>query len=71
MTIPGPTAARQRAVVVLPDGRTGRLIYWPIPPSVRTSRRRTGGTKAKVQLPSGAVIAVAPGEVTILEEVDA
>jgi hypothetical protein len=53
--------AQRRGVVRLPDGRTGRLIYWPIAPDKRRAPRGRGkgGARAKVQLPSGAVVTVA------------
>lgn len=63
-------AAKARAVVRLADGRTGRLIYWPLPVSARKdgpARHGTRGARARVQLPSGAVLSVDPAEVTVVE----
>lgn len=63
-------AAKARAVVRLPDGRTGRLIYWPLPVSARKdgpARHGTRGARARVQLPSGAVISVDPTDVTVVD----
>jgi hypothetical protein len=54
----GVALAHQRAVVTLLDGRTGRLIYWP--PGHGCGRK---GARPKVQLPSGAVLAVHTWEV--------
>lgn len=45
------TDAQQRALVRLPDGRTARLLSVP-------GARRANGAKARVQLPSGAVLSV-------------
>jgi hypothetical protein len=50
--------ASARRLVVLPDGRTGRLVYWP----PRDPRRRTKGAKAKVQLPSGQYVSLPPDQ---------
>lgn len=45
--------AERRAVVHLDDGRTGRLLCIPA-----ISNRRSAGAKARVVIPSGAVVSV-------------
>lgn len=69
-------AAKARAVVRLPDGRTGRLLYWPIPDNDRISDpfavrrdRHTRGARARVELPGGAIVSVDLDDVTIVEPV--
>ena len=63
--------AQNRAVVRLADGRTARLLYWPIAVDSRrndpTQPRRRRGAKARVLLPSGAVITVPTDQVTPIE----
>jgi hypothetical protein len=46
-------AAKNRRIVRLADGRSGRLFYWP-----GSKRTRGGGRRAKIMLPSGAYIVV-------------
>lgn len=43
-------AAKTRATVALADGRTGELIYWPIPVGERRPGvgKRRAGNKARV-----------------------
>lgn len=51
------------AVVRLPDGRTARLVFVPNLDAKRRVSRRKGkhpGNKAKVKLPSGAVLSIDP-----------
>jgi hypothetical protein len=62
-------AAKARAVVRLPDGRTGRLIYWPLPISARKdgpARHGTRGARARVQLWGNVVVSVDTDDVTVL-----
>lgn len=47
-------AARDRAVVVLDDGRMATLHYWPNP----NPAKRRQGCSARVQLTSGAWLSV-------------
>ena len=53
-----------RRPVRLRDGRTGRLVYWPS----SSRHHRSSGRKAKVRLPSGAIVGVWPDELTVIEE---
>ena len=66
---PTPGWAKARRPVRLADGRTGRLVYWPVPAGERRTRpRRHHGGKAVVLLPSGAHVSADPTTVTTLEE---
>lgn len=59
--------AAQGAVVRLPDGRSARLLFVPNLDAKQRVSRRNGkhpGNKAKVRLPSGAVLSIDP---TLLE----
>jgi len=58
----GIVAAQKRAVVALPDGRTGRLVCAP----ARNSGHHSRGGKARVQLPSGRYLSVALDQLTIV-----
>lgn len=58
--------AQRRAVVRLPDGRTGRLIYWPAPNHRPNGTGRVGAL-ARIQLPSGAVISAHPDTIQLTE----
>lgn len=55
----GVALAKARSVVRLPDGRTGRLVYFP--PGHGHPRR---GRKAVVLLPSGRFLSIPTEEVT-------
>lgn len=60
-----PGDAKARALVRLPDGRTGRVFYVPV------ENRRHGGSKgarARVRLPGGAVISVDPADLTLVPD---
>jgi hypothetical protein len=62
-----PAMAKARVVVRLPDGRTGRLIYWPLPKAQRRHHQRgASATHAKVQLPSGAILTVSADTIQAL-----
>lgn len=58
-------AAAARAHVRLPDGRTGQLLYWPLPATRRRGRRPSSGGRPKILLGSGAVLTVHPADITI------
>jgi hypothetical protein len=60
-------AAKARAVVRLPDGRTGRLWYWPMDVTQRSSGRRHARMRAVVCLPSGAFVNADPAELQLQE----
>lgn len=66
MIAPTPTFrhAKNRALVSLPDGKTGRLIFLPGGHSQTVNQ----GRKARVQLHSGAWVSIDPNLLTILEE---
>ena len=49
-------AAKARAVVRLPDGRTGRLWYWPMHPEQRSTGRRHARARAVILLDAGAYL---------------
>jgi hypothetical protein len=71
MTAPTVTArdARDRRSVRLPDGRTGRVLYVPIPSTARhTHTQRSPGAKARVVLPSGVVRSVDPALLVLVDE---
>ena len=53
--------AVERRIVVLPDGRTGRLLSVP-----GQSSHRSSGAKARVQLSSGAVLSFAMSDLRVL-----
>jgi hypothetical protein len=54
--------AKARAIVVLRDGRTARLVYWP---GSRGPHRRGG--RPKVLLPSGAYVAIDTADIHHVE----
>lgn len=56
------TDAKARAVVVLADGRSARLVSLPGP------RRRKTGARARVQLPSGAFLSVPVDSIVLADE---
>jgi hypothetical protein len=56
-------AAAARAPVRLVDGRTGRLLMWP----AGRDARRSQGAKARVLLPSGAVLFIPTTDVLEVE----
>jgi hypothetical protein len=68
--------AQARATVRLNDGRLATLRWWPAEtvkdrprrPHDRIGPHRSQGAKAKVELPSGAVITVDPAAVTLWYE---
>lgn len=60
----GVWLAKTRAIVQLADGRTGRLISWPIPPEERRKPVRSLGRRAKVELAGGAMVSVRPEHVS-------
>lgn len=62
--IPTFTHAKNRALVALPDGRTGRLFRLP---GGRTETKNIG-RNARVQLPSGAIVSVPVDELIIIPE---
>lgn len=66
----GVAAASRRAVVLLPDGRTGRLFYFPVPIDERRVLTRHRGMRARVLLHEDAVVSVAPEDVRLLEVFD-
>lgn len=60
---PSYADAKNRRPVRLPDGRTARLIYLPGGASARVSV----GARARVLLPSGAVLSVDPLTLVVTE----
>lgn len=58
---PRTVDAAERRVIRLPDGRTGRLLSVPA-----HSSQVSAGAKARVVLPSGAVISVALSELVVV-----
>jgi hypothetical protein len=61
------TDAQRRAPVQLADGRTGYLLYWPIPSHQRREGARPRrGAAARVYLHTGAVINVPTNQVSPL-----
>lgn len=60
-------AANRRDLVRLADGRTGRLVYAPIPREARRGAPRTEAGRAVVEV-DGRRFRVAPSEVTELVE---
>jgi hypothetical protein len=50
-------AARDRAIVVLDDGRLATLCYWP---GADRNRRRRAGRQAHVRLANGAFMSIDP-----------
>ena len=63
----GVWLAKTRAIVQLPDGRTARVLSWPIPARLRRNPARRHGQTARVQLSSGAILSVRPDQVTELK----
>lgn len=57
------TDAKNRVPVRLSDGRTARLLYLPGGHSARVS----AGARARVLLPSGAVLSVDPASLEVAE----
>ena len=55
--------AKARRIVRLADGRTARLVYWPIPRERRRAVVRKGA-KAIVLLPGGKYLGVSPESIT-------
>ena len=64
MTAPTFADAKARAVVRLPDGRTGRLVFWPPPPGAPRARR-SKGRRARIELAGGSMVSVPPETVTL------
>lgn len=60
-TQPQVVDAAERRVVRLADGRTGRLLSVPA-----QSSHRSAGAKARVELPSGAVVSVPMSELVVV-----
>lgn len=61
----GEDDAVERTPVRLPNGRTGRLMFWPRRGEQSSARRRgrhsSKGAKALVQVDSGTYVSVEPG----------
>lgn len=66
MSHPTAADAKNRRVVLLPDGRTGRVVFVPPPPGA-TSRFGSPGRKARVVLPDGRHRSVARDDLTVIE----
>jgi hypothetical protein len=69
MTAPTALDAKNRAPVDLADGRTGWLLYWPVPVEARHTRpgHGKGGQRARVYLDTGHVLSINPDHVTLQE----
>lgn len=57
--------AKARAVCVLPDGRTARVVFVPPPWGKGRKPGATGGRKARLQLSTGAFITERPDRVRL------